>query len=109
MRIPINSLFLLNITRAIKTMMNRIENIRVNVTLRRAHVAIVVEQKHAQRMRHIELSSVACLAVPHFSTFSHKQNYIREKRYLTSNVCVLIFSTKLVWRISDSKKNSPRY
>jgi len=44
-------------------MMNRIENIRVNVTSKCTHVTIVVEQKYAQRMRHIGLSSVACLAV----------------------------------------------
>jgi hypothetical protein len=47
---PKNSLFLLNITRAIKTAMNSTDNICVNVTLRRVHVTIVAEQKHAQSM-----------------------------------------------------------
>jgi hypothetical protein len=46
MRSPKISLFLLNITRAIKTVVNRTDNIRVNVTLRRAHLTIVAEQKH---------------------------------------------------------------
>jgi hypothetical protein len=60
-------------------MMNRTDNISVNVTLRRVHVTIVAEQKHAQRMCHIGLSSVTCLVVPYFSTLFHKKNYIRKK------------------------------
>jgi len=34
-------------------------------------VALVIQ--HAVRMRHI-LSSLACLALPHFYTFSHKRH-----------------------------------
>jgi hypothetical protein len=76
-------------------MINRTDNIRVNVTWRRVHVTIFAEQKHEQRMRHIGLPFVACPAVPYFSTLSHKQKYIRKKCFYLQ-MCVLIFSTKFV-------------
>jgi len=48
-------------------------------------VALVIQ--HAERMRRIILSSVACLAVPPFSTLPNKENDFRgEKSYCTWNM-----------------------
>jgi hypothetical protein len=69
-------------------------------------VALVIQ--HAKRMRRIILSSVACLAVPYFSTLSHKRHDFREK-VIKPKMRVLIYSTTLVRKIYYSKKNAARY
>ena len=51
------------------------------------------------------LSSVACLALPHFSTLSHKI-FVKN---LLNIMCVLIFSTTFVWNISLPKNASAMY
>ena len=86
-----------------------------NVTLRRVRapkaisitysecifLALVIQ--HAKRVRRIILPSVACPAVPYFSTLSHKRQDIREK-FIEYKICVLIFSTTSAWNFFHSKK-----
>jgi hypothetical protein len=69
---------------------------------------LAVTIQHAKRMRHILLSSVACLAVPHRSTVSHKRRDFPEG-VTEHKVCVSIFCTTFVWNISHSKKYSASY
>jgi hypothetical protein len=59
-------------------------------------VASVIQ--HAKRMRCIVLSSVACPALPYFSTLSYKRHNFREKSYWAN----------FVWNISHSMKNAAR-
>jgi hypothetical protein len=55
--------------------------------------ALVIQ--HVKRMRSIILSSVACLALPYFSTLPHQQYNFTEKIVIEHKLCVLIFSTIL--------------
>jgi hypothetical protein len=59
-------------------------------------------------MRHIVLSSAACLAAPHLSTLSHKRHGFREK-VIEHKMCILIFSATSAKNFSHSKKKSARY
>ena len=63
--------------------------------------------QHAMRMCRITLSTVTSLPLPHFSTLFHKPKGLRE-RVAEHKMCVVMFSTTLVWNISHSNKNSAR-
>jgi hypothetical protein len=53
-------------------------------------VALVIQ--HANRMRHVTLSAVACLVAPYFFTLSQKRHDFLAK-VVGHEICVLIFST----------------
>jgi hypothetical protein len=90
-----------------------VSRIRVNAELRSrrkstiitysegASVALVIQ--HAMRLRHVILWSVAYLAVPYFSTLSHKEHDFLEK-VIEYKTRVLISKT-CVWNIFHYKKN----
>jgi hypothetical protein len=92
---------------------------KYNVALRRARVTTVAVEKHefvslvsviqhATRMRHIIFTSVTCLAIPYFSTLSHKRHDFRKEKILNIK-CVFTFYTTFIGNISHSKLNSARY
>ena len=62
-------------------------------------VLIIQQAKHTEC---IILSSVVCLALPYFSTLSHKWHNFWKN--LLNKKWVLIFSVTSVWNISHSKK-----
>jgi hypothetical protein len=58
-------------------------------------VSVALVSHRATRMRRIILSSVACLALSHFFTLSHKRHDF-QKEVIEYKVCGLIFSTYFV-------------
>jgi hypothetical protein len=56
-------------------------------------VALIIQ--HAKRMRHIILSSVACLALPYSYILSRKRHDFW-KIIIEHKICVLIFCTNFV-------------
>jgi hypothetical protein len=96
-------------------------NVRINVTLRHIScnhcscgkisitysecVSIALVIHHAVRMHSIILLSVASLALPYFTTLSHKWHNFLKKKVIKYKMCVLMFSATFVSNISDSKKN----
>jgi hypothetical protein len=71
-------------------------------------VSVALVMQHVKRMRRIILSSVACLAVPYFSTLSHKRHDFGGN-VTEHKMCVWILCTIFVCNISHSNKNSARY
>jgi hypothetical protein len=57
-------------------------------------VSLALVIQHAKRMRRI-MSFVICLAVPYFSTLSHKWHDFR-KKITGHKMCILMFSTSFV-------------
>jgi hypothetical protein len=84
-------------------------NVHINVILRRFRVNLAAVEKqsvlhilsvsvalltqHAMRMRHIILSSFACLALPYFSTLSDNRHDFREKKVIEHTTCDFTFCT----------------
>jgi len=64
-------------------------------------------KQHAIRMRRFTMPSVACLAVPYFSTLSLKRHDFRKKSYRTQNMC-FEFLYKFWLKISYYKKKWAR-
>jgi len=70
-------------------------------------VFVALGNQHAMHMRHIVLSSVACRAVPCFSTLSHQRHDVL-KQFIERKMCVVIFSVTFVSSISHSTVNVDR-
>jgi len=59
-------------------------------------VCVALEIQHAKRVLHIILPSVACPALPNYSTLPHKEYDFRRKKKLFDIKCALLFALQLV-------------
>ena len=105
---------------------NKTSNVHINITMKHVLVhnhcyggrvikitysewvpaALLIQQ--AMCMHRIILSSVACLALPHFSTLLHVwQNF--QKNVIEHKMHVFIFPMTFVWNTSHSKKKQVQY
>jgi hypothetical protein len=61
-----------------------------------SELSVALGIQHTTHMRRIILSSVACLALQHFSTLSHKWHNFQKKKSIEHKMCVLISPTTFV-------------
>jgi hypothetical protein len=72
-------------------------------------VFVALDIQHAKQMRRLTLSSVACMAVPHFITLSHKQHDFWGEKVVEHKVYVLISSANVISNFSHYKKKLAKY
>jgi hypothetical protein len=72
-------------------------------------VYVAVVTQHAMRIPRFILWSVACSALPYFSTLSHKWRDLLNEKVTEYKTCIFIFYTTFVWNTSHPKKNWMRY
>ena len=70
-------------------------------------VSVTLVIQHAEHMHHIILSSVACLAPPHFSTLFHTWHDF-QKNSIERKMCAFVISKTSMRNISHFKNNSAR-
>jgi hypothetical protein len=114
-QLRVTNLWLSGITELNKTG-NLLKRVRVNVVAVEKAINITYSEcvfvaliiQHTKHTHRTILSSVAWLALPHFSTLPQSRHDFREN-VVDHKTCVLISYTTFVWNISHSKKNWEGY